>query len=495
MCAFGTRKGVHLPQLSKPPCVEGVMPQARSRRTRLGIAAALAAAVALLPASEALASSTQSSNFDGARWALDNPVEATTEISNLGADYLRIVMIWRNVVPNGESRQRPDFDATDPDAYSGEWNEYKRLVSEARSKGLRIILTPSGPAPSWATSNGDGKTNPSVTEFERFVTAVGKEFGSDVAFWSFWNEPNQEAFLMPQRRNGKAYSPTLYRNLFLAGQRALRTAGVRNPKLLLGETAPRGGPQVRPLQFLRALLCLDNRYRPVRGKGCQKLNVAGYAHHPYSGRRGPYEKPVSGDDVTMGVLTRLNHALDRAARANRLPRNLGIYLTEYGVQSYPDRFLGVPLPRQAEYLALSERMSYGNPRVRTYSQFLMRDDAPRAGTGIRRYSGFETGLETSNGRKKPSYEGWRLPLSVQRNGNRVSIWGLVRPAKRRTTVTIEYRDGSRGRFRKLRTLRTNSRGYYTMSGGRKTGRRWRAVWRSPDGKTFTGPAIGELPRP
>jgi hypothetical protein len=56
--------------------------------------------------------------------------------------------------------------------------------------------------------------------------------------------------------------------------------------------------------------------------------------------------------------------------------------------------------------------------VRAFSQYLMRDDLPRAGSAGERYGGF------------------RLPLVAER-GTR--LWGLVRPASGSTTVRIEYR--------------------------------------------------------
>ena len=80
--------------------------------------------------------------------------------------------------------------------------------------------------------------------------------------------------------------------------------------------------------------------------------------------------------MTIGVLSRLTRALDRYSKH----RKLGLYLTEFGIQSKPDPFVGVTQARQAEYRSIAERIAYRNPRVRAFSQYMLRDDMPRAGS-------------------------------------------------------------------------------------------------------------------
>ena len=63
---------------------------------------------------------------------------------------------------------------------------------------------------------------------------------------------------------------------------------------------------------------------------------------------------------------------------------MGVYLTEFGIQSFPDRLLGVSLARQAEFIAISEHIAYRNRRVRSFSQYLWRDDEPRTLMGSAR---------------------------------------------------------------------------------------------------------------
>jgi hypothetical protein len=447
-------------------------------------------AVGALAASPAHASHSQGLTFEAPRDLLDPAKrdDALQQLASLGVRSLRVVLIWNRVAPQPDARTRPAFDATDPAAY--DWGQYAPLLDAAAQRGWSVLLTVTGPVPRWATSGArDHVTRPNPNEFRQFVTAVARRFGGQVARWSIWNEPNHPEFLGPQfDSHHHPVSPRLYRSLFQAAQRGLRAAGYGSAPVLFGETAPRGtGKVVAPLAFLRGALCLDSKYRRVGH--CARIAAAGYAHHAYTTRSGPLFKPNQRDDVTIGVLSRLTTALDRAARAGALPARLPIYLTEFGIQSVPDPYYGVSFQRQNEYRAIAERIAYDNPRVAAFSQYLLTDDLPREGVpASERYSGFESGLITSSGERKLSYDGFRLPLAVRRLHGKASLWGLVRPASGAQTVTIEISDDGRA-FHKLATVTANALGYWRLSGNDRKSRRWRVVWRAPDGIVYTGPPV------
>ncbi|MDQ3850363.1 MAG: hypothetical protein M3296_07100 [Actinomycetota bacterium] len=432
-----------------------------------------------LTAGPASAGPGQTLTFEAPRDLL-NPATrpgALAELQTMGVHSLRVILTWSAVAPSPGASQRPSFEPTDPNTYR--WGEYDALMAAARQRGWPVVLTISGPVPRWATAaRRDTLTRPSPAAFAAFVTAVGRHYGPQVNTWSIWNEPNQPQFLRPQfARGGRAISPGIYRQLYLAAVRGLRNAGQGGDTILLGETSPRGTTRVvAPLTFLRGVLCLDSRYRR-RGR-CSALPASGYAHHAYTTRQGPYFKPPSRNDVTIGVLSRLTTALDRARRAGALTQRLPIYLTEFGIQSTPDRQSGVSLRQQVEYRAIAERIAYGNRRVVAFSQYLLRDSEP---TGPHQYGGFESGLRFNDGRPKPSLRAFPLPLAVLRSGSRASVWGLIRPAGRATTATITFADRGSATFRTLRTVTTDARGYFRFTTRYRDGRRWNVTWQGRSG--------------
>ena len=155
------------------------------------------------------------------------------------------------------------------------------------------------------------------------------------------------------------------------------------------------------------MLCLDGSYR--KSRSCGKVPTQGFAMHPYTTKFGPFFQPQNQDDVTIGVLPRLVKALDRAASAGALPRRLPVYVSEFGVQSYPDRVSGVPLPTQSDFRSIGEHIAWGNARVKSFSQYLLRDDRTIAGA----HGAFESGLFLfKNSAPKPAFYGFRLPLVV-----------------------------------------------------------------------------------
>jgi hypothetical protein len=435
----------------------------------------------------AQASRTQTMTFEAPRELKDPALrqEALDTIASLGVHSLRLVMYWKDVAPQSHSRHRPHADLTDPGAY--DWGQYDAIVDAARARGWTMLLTVSGPVPRWATSGArDFVTRPRPSDFQAFMTAVGRHFAGRVQTYSIWNEPNHPDFLDPQYVRGRPASPAIYRGLLLAGIRGLRAAGQGSVPVLMGETAPRGtGHDVAPLTFLRGALCLSGSYH--RRRGCGLVRVAGYAHHAYTTAQGPFFKPPGRNDVTIGVLSRLTRALDRAGLAGAIPRRLPVWLTEFGIQSVPDPLVGVSLMRQAEYRSISERIAERNPRVVAFSQYLLRDDLPVPGVPrIARYSGFESGLETSAGQPKPSLDAFRLPLVATPAKHGVALWGLVRPATGPTQVQVQYNDGNG--WRAAVTASTDAAGYWSARGPGRAGRRWRVLWTAPDGTAYAGPA-------
>ena len=470
---------------------------ARRLRTLSALVAA-GAALGALAAPPAVASHSQITFFEAPRDLITGSASARhktfLQLEAFGVKALRVELHWHDLAPNPNSSRRPKFNAKNPVVYA--WGAYDPVLAEAARLKWKVLLTVTSPVPKWATAGKrDLITRPEDKQFEEFMTAVGIHYGALVTWWSIWNEPNIAGWLMPQwNSNGTPASPRIYRGLFQAGYAGLKAAGLKSPQVLFGETSPFGQDranvrlegtkrEVAPLAFMREALCLNSHYR--KASTCGKLQIAGYAHHPYTypAVQGPYYRPPERDEVTIGSLVRLSNALALAARAHAIPAHLPIYLTEYGVESKPNS-LGVSLTQQAEYDAISEKISWEDPQVVAFSQYLLRDENAHSGL-----TGYRTGLETLGGGRKPLFYAFPVPLVVSRTGSGYSLWGLVRPAARvtRVRIYIELR-GSR-HFRSLATARTNSRGYWALHSSRR-GVRWRVSWRSPAGVVYTGPPIG-----
>jgi hypothetical protein len=461
-------------------------------RRRLVLAPLLVSLSLLAAATQASASSSQFTTFEAPNQLLNDSTRDASldELQGLGVRSLRTLVTWKDVAPSPDARQKPNFDASAPSAYN--WGMFDRLVAGARARGMRLYFTLTGPVPTWATqSKRDHVTRPIPSEFQQFATAAGRHFGAAISWWSIWNEPNHPIFLGPQYVHGKPNSGTLYRPLLIAAINGLHSAGITAP-ILAGETAPTGSTHdVAPLVFIRQMLCLNASYHRVGH--CRKIALGGYATHPYTTAGGPFHIPPR-EDVMIGTLSRLTTALDKAARAGAVPSRLPIYLTEFGVQSFPDRIAGVSQPKQSDYRSIAEWIAYHNPRVRSFSQYLMTDSNPVPNAPIfARYPGFESGLETNKGVKKPAYDSFRTPLVARQRGGTVSLWGLVRPASGPGTITVLSARGGSRTFRTLKRVHYGSTGYWSASARFSRGIRFRVRWQNPAGQSFLGPVTATYP--
>ena len=396
------------------------------------------------------------------------------QMRSLGADVVKVSIAWRNIASGGKPAH-PD----DPSAYpAAKWAPYDAAIQGAAARGLGVFVNIVGPAPNWAVakrSTPAGAYRPNAAAFGQFARAVGARY-SGVKLWSIWNEPNLPVFLLPQRSSTRSHypvSPTLYRNLYRAAYKGLAASGHGKDTILLGELLPVGKSShttrssIRPLEFLRELACVDRHYHAYRGanakvRGCtgfKALPTSGIAYHPYALAGGPTKRPPSSDDATIGTLSRVTRVVDKLRARHRFagPAHLPLWLTEFGVQTDPPDYLfGSPIKRVPTYLGMSERIAMRNRRVYSYSQYPLVDD--------RTTSGFQSGLRFYSGKAKPGiYQEYRLPIYVRRSGrSAVDFWGGVRSADNGGTVLLYSRIGSKGAFKKLKTVKLGKRGYFEV---------------------------------
>ena len=164
--------------------------------------------------------------------------------------------------------------------------------------------------------------------------------------------------------------------------------------------------------------------------------------------------------VPLSDLSRLEQTLDAIFAADAVPRQLPIYLTEYGYETNPPNpYRGVRPATQAVYLDEAAYLAWRDPRVRSLSQFLLRDSPPDHAypRGSARYwSTFQTGLEYADGSPKPALSGYRVaifvPVDTFARGGAVSVWGMLRAAANGTAQRARIQWRASGRDGAYRTV-------------------------------------------
>jgi hypothetical protein len=423
----------------------------------LKLTIALLAVSALLPAA-AGASARQLTLFQDEGLITENGGTrgpTLDEARSLGVDMIKVQVNWAVVAPGG--RRKPSgFNGADPAQYPG-WERYDHVLSDAKTRGLKVMFALAPPAPGWATpKRGDraGVVRPNAREYGRFATAAARRYpGVDV--WTLWNEPNHSGHLYPQStRRGHPVAAHHYRAMVRAAVRGLRRGGSGRDPILFGELLPIGKPvrgpkrNLKPIAFLRAFFS----GKPISG-------VGGFAYHPYTRAAGPLLREPSSDDATIRSYGRILRALDSARSRGKLRsrRKLSIWNTEFGFQTDPPDPFGAAIRNVPKFWSLSELwFSYSNRRVKTISQYSMNDQPGDA-------SMWQSGLRFSDGRpKRAVYRNFRLPILVRQLGpHAVEVRGAVRPRGAGAVVQVHQR-GRKGGFKPLGAAITvrNVRGYF-----------------------------------
>ncbi|HEX8647787.1 MAG TPA: hypothetical protein VF715_12880 [Thermoleophilaceae bacterium] len=499
----------------------------RPARSRAILGAVVAALALLASGGAATASTTQESIMQDDRvlYTMGPQAQglALDQMAALGVDTLHTLVTWRGLAPDQDATKPPrGFRGDDPAAYPlDRWNPLDDVVRGATARGLQVLITVTGPAPRWADTCpsserrrfNSGTCRPSAAKFGQFAEAVARRYSGGypdetgegalpaVRRWSFWNEPNLNAWLSPQTaksgRRTVMKGVSMYRSIVTAGAAGLRAAGHRGDQVLLGETAPivprsRG---TAPVSFYRALFCVDSRGRKLRGNaardvGCSKprrLPVNGVAHHPYTRGAGDelYKKQASGD-ITIAYLARLRTVIAQGERSKLVAKGTSskIYLTEFGVSSNPPgKRMSVPLDVQAEWINQADYIAYRDRSVRSVAQFGLEDD-----NSFRRDT-FQTGLCFTDPPRpcfpKPAYHAYRVPIYVLHRGKNVLVYGQARPAladQRR--LEIQNRPpGENQPWQTVQTVDLSATGHFLRTLPKRTGS-WRLAWTPRPGQTF-----------
>jgi polysaccharide biosynthesis protein PslG len=330
------------------------------RRLRLSLLITTALAVLAIPASASAA--LHMAIEDESVFVSGNPVVSSDQgyqmLNDLNIKTMRVLITQASVASGG------GFD----------FGSYQNTIQQAQLNGVSVQVVLVGKYP-----------RPNVASFAKFAKAAAQALGGSVTFYSIWNEPNLNAWIKGSNKGA------IYRRLYAAGYKAIRQ-GDRTAKILMGETSPfvSRSPGIAPLKFLRQLACVDDNYRPIRGKRCPALTANGYAHHPYDLDRAPRRSNRGKDAATIGTLSNLTRALRKLR--GRLKGTRNVYLTEFGYASQgPHR---IPEARRATYLKQAIGIARRTRGMKELVQYLLinaRGDA------------FPTGLLTPAGGQTPSY--------------------------------------------------------------------------------------------
>lgn len=371
------------------------------------------------------------------------------EIAALGAEAVKIPVSWRTVAPASEGG-----DLGDPASYpAGAWDVVDRAVAGATSRGLRVWLMITSPAPDWAVSRETpkypGVYKPDPVKFGKFAEAVGRRY-SAAEIISIWNEPDLSRYIQPQFKGGVAVGAVHYRKMYRAAYDGLTSAGRRDVKVLFGELKPRANRNdsttVMPLLWLRDFFCIDKDGRKLTGAAAKKrecagfkpIKTAGLAYHPYAMAGGPMLRDPLKDNATVAYMKRIERVLDQASKRHRLRgRKLKIYNSEFGFETDPPDVYKTHIELVPNFLNISEYVTYKDPRIASYSQYLLRDDVAM--------SAFNCGLRFADGSKKPGiYEAFQLPFNVfKAGGSNLTFWGALRMSDGSAQqAVIQAKDGS-----------------------------------------------------
>lgn len=413
---------------------------------------------------------------------------------------VRLMIDWNDVAP---TRPPTEADARNPDWPGYRWEATDAMVRDIAGQGLRPLMA-FLVAPAWA----EGPNRPPVTPFSgsapagswrpdpvayrSFAEAVARRYSGRqadplapgrtlprVKDWQAWNEPNLTNYLAPQwrRQGGRLVpeSPTRYKALLNAFYDGVKAVDPSNYVVSAG-TAPFGDPnpgdaRMPPAFFNRAFLCVSGRARPRAVRCAQPAKFDALAHHPYP-IGPPGREAINPDDVVVPDLAKLTRPLKVAVEAGtvRPKRPKQLWATEMSWDSEPDPN-GLPVAIQARWLQ-GAFYTLWRQGVSVVAWWQVRDDARRGGYDRTLQSGvFFRGETAEQDRPKPSFDGFRFPLTAYRSSKRAAVvWGIA-PA--RGNVAIQRREGSA--WRTIATLRAGSTRTFTRRMPLASGTTVRAV--------------------
>jgi hypothetical protein len=341
-----------------------------------------------------------------------SPAETIAIANDLGVKAFRLSLLWE-----------PGRAQLDPATRS-------RLDNAvAAASGTRIVV---------AVYSGSGNAPLSPAARDEYCTYVRSvlEHYPQINDVVVWNEPNLTYFWRPQyNRDGTSAAPGAYQELLAQCWDVLHAyrpnVNVIGPVVSYrGHDNPNGvsDNSHSPLRFIREL---GDAYR-ASGRARPILDTFGHHPHPWSADERPWRRHDSSVYVSLGDWGKLMNGLAEAFEGTAQPlpgQGPSIWWLEVGYQTLIDAdkrhlydgrvenwrgpvpdFVGgepdhpqpsadSPAPDQATQLIDSVRLSYCQPYVEAYFNFLLRDESS--------LTRWQSGVLWVDGSPKGSYAGFK----------------------------------------------------------------------------------------
>ncbi len=373
---------------------------------------------------------------------------------SLHASWAKLDVDWFVIAPASPTSAFRASDAADPQYH---FLGLDQVIKNAVGEREHVLLSVIGPSPVWAhnpdpVSGNRNVPHPNVAAFGAFAHALAERYSGRfpdpqnpghalprVNWFQAWNEPNEPVAIAPQWVRGahggwSPASPGIYRamlNSFYANVKAAQPgAHVLAAGLAPFGDAP-GVARMKPVYFLRQLLCLNRRLR--RTRCAHPVHFDAYDVHPYSAS--PVGSTPDRDNVRLPDLGRLKRVVRAALRRHTLfPHGAKpLWISELSWVSNPPDRGGIPLRRQARYVSWGFYAAWRQGI--SHFIWLELEDAP----AMPPFAGF--GVYFANGRPKPAAAAFGFPFAaVHAKRGRTILWGRA-PRPGRVAIQRRTRHG------------------------------------------------------
>lgn len=268
-----------------------------------------------------------------------------------------------------------------------------RFVNEAKEAGIPYVYL--GWHERLGAQFGDAKSL-DLEAWRKTVKATAEHFKNTTGvtiIWHAWNEPNYGS-LFPRKNGPKTWLKMS--NIAYDEIKAVNS----DWRVLSGELAPYARnvkKAVDPGDWLKQAMCLNSKYtKSSCSAASSTLKADGISLHPYDYLRSPSSPRPDKDQFTINNLSSTRKILARVAtKAKRMSSSAAksVWLTEFGYQTQGSQ--KVSEAKAAKWSKLAWKIAVKN-KAKSFIWFQLRDPQPP--------SPFNTGLMTSDGRKRPTWE-------------------------------------------------------------------------------------------